>query len=88
MRFKTNWVLDVGIAPARVGTNELAMKFFYNLAALWNLLLLATAAIALFGFLYWFALRRLLRARRIAHARDRRMLREAAEREASGQSRI
>ncbi|MBV8049620.1 MAG: hypothetical protein JOZ80_00445 [Acidobacteriaceae bacterium] len=64
------------------------MKLFYNLAAFWNLLLLAAAAAALFGFLYWFALRRLLRARRIANARERRMLREAAEREAAGQSRI
>jgi len=62
-------------------------KFFYNLAALWNLLLLLAAASALFWFLYWFLLRRVIRARRITNARERRMLREAAEREAADQSR-
>jgi hypothetical protein len=61
-------------------------KLFYNVVAFWNLLLLLAAAAVLFGFLYWFALRRVLRARRIANARERRMLREAAEREAAGQS--
>jgi hypothetical protein len=63
-------------------------KLFYNVVAFWNLLLLLAAAAVLFGFLYWFALRRVLRARRIANARERRMLREAAEREAAGQSQI
>jgi hypothetical protein len=57
------------------------MRLLDNLAAIWNLLLLLAAAAALFGFLYWFLLRRLMRARRIANARERRMLREAAERE-------
>jgi hypothetical protein len=52
-----------------------------SLAAVWNLILLAAAIAILLGFLYWFGLRRLLRARKIAGARDRRMLREAAERE-------
>jgi len=56
-----------------------------NLAAIWNLILLLIAAGALIGFLYWFLLRRLLRARRIANARERRMLREAAERESTSQ---
>jgi len=59
-------------------------KFFYNLAAIWNLILLLAAAGALVWFLYWFVLRRLIRARRIAGARERRMLREAAEREITG----
>jgi hypothetical protein len=59
-------------------------KFFYNLAAFWNLTLLLAAAGALVWFLYWFVLRRLIRARRIAGARERRMLREAAERETIG----
>jgi hypothetical protein len=63
-------------------------KLFYNVVAFWNLLLLLAAGAVLFGFLYWFALRRVLRARRIANARERRMLREAAEREAAGQSQI
>jgi hypothetical protein len=56
-------------------------RFFYNLAAFWNLMLLLAAAAALVWFLYWVVLRRLIRARRIAGARERRMLREAAERE-------
>jgi hypothetical protein len=63
-------------------------KFFYNLAALWNLILLLAAAAALVWFLYWFVLRRLIRARRIAGARERRMLREAAERETTERHRI
>ena len=53
-----------------------------NAAALWNLVLLLAAIVVLIGFLYGFVFRRLVRKRRIAGARDRRMLREAAEREA------
>ncbi|HXZ31304.1 MAG TPA: hypothetical protein VEH30_03415 [Terriglobales bacterium] len=56
-----------------------------NFAAIWNLILLISAVGVLFGFLYWFLLRRVLRARRIANARERRMLREAAERESTSQ---
>ena len=52
-----------------------------NAAAIWNLLLLLAVAVTLVWFFYWFGLRRLIRARRIATSRDRRMLREAAERE-------
>jgi uncharacterized membrane protein len=52
-----------------------------NLAAIWNLLLLLVAIGTLSGFCYWFGVRRLIRARRIANSRDRRMMREAAERE-------
>jgi hypothetical protein len=52
-----------------------------NAAALWNLLLLLAVIGTLLWFAYWFGLRRLIRARRIASSRDRRMLREAAERE-------
>jgi hypothetical protein len=54
-----------------------------NAAALWNLVLLLVVIGALFWFFYRFGLRRILRARRIASSRDRRMLREAAEREVS-----
>jgi len=61
-------------------------RFFYNLAALWNLLLLLAASGALLWFLYWFVLRRLIRAKRIAGARERRMLRAAAERETTGRN--
>ena len=52
-----------------------------NAAALWNLFLLLLAIAVLVWFFYWFGLRRLIRAKKIAGARDRRMLREAAERE-------
>jgi hypothetical protein len=52
-----------------------------NVAAIWNLLLLLAVVGALGGFFYWFGVRRLIRAKRIASSRDRRMLREAAERE-------
>ena len=52
-----------------------------NAAALLNLILLLVVIGTLFGFFYWFGLRRIIRARRIATSRDRRMLREAAERE-------
>jgi hypothetical protein len=48
--------------------------------SLWNLLLLLVMAFGLGGFVYSFYLKRLLRARRIAHLRERRLLREAAER--------
>jgi hypothetical protein len=61
------------------------MRLLDNLTAIWNLILLLAAAAALCGFLYWFLLRRLMRARRIANARERRMLREAAERETPAQ---
>jgi len=52
-----------------------------SLGAIWNLALLVVAGAILLWFLYWFGLRRLIRARRIAGAREKRMLREAAERE-------
>jgi hypothetical protein len=55
--------------------------FMSNAAAIWSLLLLLAVIGTLAWFLYWFGLRRLIRARRIATSRDRRMLREAAERE-------
>ena len=54
-----------------------------NAAAVWNLILLCAAMGTLAWFVYWFGLRRLIRARRIAGARDRRMLREAAERQSA-----
>jgi len=55
------------------------------LATFWNVLLLVFAILTLLGFCYFIFVRRVVRARRIAHARDRRLLREAAERE-SGDS--
>jgi hypothetical protein len=46
----------------------------------WNLLLLVAAFAALFGFLYRALFRKLLRIRRIAHFREKRLLHEAAAR--------
>jgi hypothetical protein len=56
------------------------MRFFAQLAAFWNLLLLIAVLGTLLWFVYGFFLRRLIRARKIANARSRRMMREAAER--------
>jgi len=52
-----------------------------------NFLLLLLAAGTLAWFLFYFFLRRLIRARRIANARERRLLREAAERAGSDKER-
>jgi len=60
--------------------------FLSNAAALWNLILLLVVIGTLGWFLSWFLLRRLIRARRIVGLRERRMLREAAERESEGQT--
>jgi type IV secretory pathway VirB3-like protein len=59
------------------------MNFVANLAALWNLLLVVVVAVTLCGFVYWFILRRFWRMRQISAAKERRMLREAAERGAN-----
>jgi len=55
-------------------------SFLYNLAALWNLLLVVAAFATLLGFVYRVYFRKLLRARRIARFGERRLLREATER--------
>ena len=69
--------------PGRVklGIAAIMKTLLSNAAAIWNLLLLLAVIGTLAWFFYWFGLRRLIRARRIATSRDRRMLREAAERE-------
>jgi len=51
-----------------------------QLAAIWNFLLLIAVFLVLGGFFYTLVIRRMMRLRRIANARDRRLLREAAER--------
>jgi hypothetical protein len=51
----------------------------HNLLALGSVALLLAAIATLLWFFYWFFLRRLLRARRIANARLRRMMRERNE---------
>ncbi len=56
-----------------------------NLAAVWSLLLLLAVIGTLLWFLYSFFLQRMIRARRIASARMRRMMREAAERESGAE---
>ena len=56
------------------------ITFFANMAALWNFLLFFVALATLLWFIYWFALRRLVRARRIEGFRMKRLMREASER--------
>ena len=77
-----------GFRPDRAErSSALSMKtVLSNAAAIWNLLLLLAVIGTLVWFFYWFGLRRIIRARRIASSRDRRMLREAAEREVDRES--
>jgi type IV secretory pathway VirB3-like protein len=56
------------------------MGYVTNIAAVWNLLMVLVVAATLCGFVYFLVLRRLWRIRQIAAAKERRMLREAAER--------
>jgi len=51
-----------------------------NIANLWSLSLLLAAAVTLLWFIYFVFLRKILRARRISVAREKRLLREAAHR--------
>jgi len=51
-----------------------------NIANLWSLSLLLAAAVTLLWFIYTVFLRKILRARRISAAREKRLLREAAQR--------
>ena len=51
-----------------------------NIANLWSLSLLIAAAATLLWFIYAVFLRKILRARRISVAREKRLLREAAQR--------
>ena len=62
------------------------MNFLNNLAAFWNLMLLIAVFLVLGGFFYALVIRRMIRVRRISNARDRRLLREAAEREGNSRS--
>jgi hypothetical protein len=77
--------VGTGLRPVQAEQSSavlLSMKtLLSNAAAIWNLILLLAAIGILVWFFYWFGLRRLIRAKRIASSRDRRMLREAAERE-------
>ena len=60
-----------------VGAPNWALAILRNFLALSNLALFLFAAAALAWFLYAVILRRMLRARRIANRRMRRMMREA-----------
>jgi len=62
------------------------VNFLNNITAFWNLLLLLAVFLVLGGFFYTLVIRRMIRVRRIANARDRRLLREAAEREGHSRS--
>lgn len=56
------------------------LNFLSGVATLWNLALLIVVVATLVWFVYSFALRRILRARRIEGLRMKRLMREAAER--------
>ena len=51
----------------------------HNLLALWSFVLLIVALGTLIWFFYWFFLRRLIRARRIANLRLKRLMEERDE---------
>jgi hypothetical protein len=71
-------VVIVGaLAALIVGAPNRVLAILRNVLALSNLALFLFAAAALAWFLYAVILRRMLRARRIANARMRRMMREA-----------
>lgn len=57
-------------------------EFILGVGAVWNLLLFIAVPGTLLWFVYWIYLRRVFRARRIALAHMKRLLREAAERDA------
>jgi hypothetical protein len=56
------------------------MNFINGVANVWNFVLFVVALATVVWFVYSFALRRLLRARRIEGLRNKRLMREAAER--------
>lgn len=74
-------VLVAGIIALIVRSPDRVLGFLRNVFALANIALFLFAAAVLAWFLYAVILRRLWRARRIANARVRRMLREAGERD-------
>jgi hypothetical protein len=56
------------------------LSLLKNIANLWSFSLLLAAAVSLLWFIYAVFLRKILRARRISVAREKRLLREAAQR--------
>jgi hypothetical protein len=55
------------------------LKVLRNVTALWDALLMVAALLTLVWFVYWVFLRKLLRARRIANLRMRRLMDELGE---------
>jgi hypothetical protein len=72
--------LMVAVAALLVARPGAIFEFVRNLLALSNVLLFAFAVGTLAWFVYWVFLRRMLRARRIANARMKRMLQEDRDR--------
>ena len=71
-------LLGIGIGYAGA---EWSQSFLLGFASLFQFTLVLIMAVVLGWFLYAFFLRRIFRARRIANARERRLLREALSRE-------
>jgi len=71
----------LGIMALLAWAPEPVTSALHNLLALSNLAIFIFAAAVLAWFVYAVILRRILRARRIANARMRRMMREAADRQ-------
>lgn len=72
-------VLLLGSIALVVWAPDQVSGVLHNFFALSNLLIFVFAAAVLVWFIYAVILRRLLRARRIANARMKRMMREAGE---------
>lgn len=72
-------MLVIGIALLLLYSPPGLLDAFHSLLALTSVALLFVAVGTLLWFFYWFFLRRLLRARRIANARLNRMMREREE---------
>jgi hypothetical protein len=71
-------LLGTGIGYAGA---ERSQSFLLGFASLFQFTLVLVIAVVLGWFLYTFFLRRIFRARRIANARERRLMREALSRE-------
>lgn len=72
-------ILVAGVFLLLVYSPANLLDAFHSLLALTSVALLFAAIGTLIWFFYWFFLRRLLRARRIANARLNRMMREREE---------
>jgi O-antigen/teichoic acid export membrane protein len=61
-----------------------SLSFLTHAGAIWSLVLFCAVPVVLLWFIYRVFLRRVLRARRIAHIRMRRLMEEAADRSLEG----